>query len=56
MRLQIRTGRDPDAVVTGTEITEMPVNERNAAMLGLQREARQTLDSLRQEAGLYKYE
>lgn len=56
MRLQIRTGRDPDAVVTGTEITEMPVNERNAAMLGLQREARQTLDSLRREAGLCKYE
>ena len=56
MRLQIRAGRDPDAVVTGTEITEMPVNERNAAMLGLQREARQTLDSLRREAGLCKYE
>lgn len=56
MRLQIRAGRDMDAVVTGTEITEMPVNERNAAMLGLQREARQTLDSLRREAGLCKYE
>ncbi len=49
MRLQIRQGLDPDALVTAQEIMEMPVNERHAGMVRLREETKKSLDSLQIE-------
>ncbi len=49
MRLQIRQGLYPDALVTAREIMEMPINERHAGMVRLREETKKSLDSLRIE-------
>ena len=46
MRLQIRQGRDPQALETARQIVAMPVNGRNAGMVRLHEETQKTLDSL----------
>jgi len=46
MRLQIRQGRDKDALRTVRQIALMPVNDRHAGMVRLRRESMVTLDSL----------
>lgn len=46
MRLQIRQGRDAEALETAREIVAMPVNGRNGGMVRLHRETQKTLDSL----------
>ena len=46
MRLQVRQGRDEDALATAQQIVSMPVNGKNAGMVRLQDETRRTLDSL----------
>ena len=47
MRLQIRTGRNQEALQTAQRIVAMPVNERHAGMVRLREETMSTLDSLR---------
>ena len=46
MRLQVRQGRDGEALETAREIVAMPVNERNAGMVRLHGDAEKALDSL----------
>ena len=46
MRLQVRQGEDAAALETAREIVGMPVNERNAGMVRLHRDAAEALDSL----------
>ncbi len=46
MRLQIRQGRDKDALRTARQIALMPVNDRHAGMVRLREESMATLDSL----------
>ena len=46
MRLQIRQGRDAQALETARQIVAMPVNGRNAGMVRLHEETQKTLDSL----------
>lgn len=46
MRLQIRTGRNEDALQTARTIAGVPVNERILSMVNLKEESRKTLDSL----------
>ena len=46
MRLQVRQGRDADALATARQLVLMPVNGRNAGMVRLHGEAQKTLDSL----------
>ena len=46
MRLQIRRGRDTDAISTARVIIGMPVNERHLGMVRLYEETKITLDSL----------
>lgn len=47
MRLQIRTGRNQEALQTAQRIAAMPVNERHTGMVRLREETMSTLDSLR---------
>jgi len=47
MRLQIRTGRNQEAMQTAQRIAAMPVNERHTGMVRLREETMSTLDSLR---------
>ena len=49
MRLQIRTGRDQEALQTAQRIVSMPVNDRHDMMVMLRRETQTTLDSLKNE-------
>lgn len=46
MRLQVRTGRNVEALETARRIVMMPVNERHAGMVKLREETKVTLDSL----------
>ena len=46
MRLQVRQGRDGEALATARQIVAMPVNERNAGMVRLHEDAVKALDSL----------
>ncbi len=46
MRLQVRQGRDVEALETARQIVSMPVNGRNAGMVRLHRDAAEALDSL----------
>ena len=46
MRLQVRTGRNREALETARRIVMMPVNERHAGMVKLREETKVTLDSL----------
>lgn len=47
MRLQIRTGRNQEALQTAQRIAAMPVNKRHTGMVRLREETMSTLDSLR---------
>lgn len=47
MRLQIRMGRNQEALQTAQRIVSMPVNARNDGMVMLHRETESTLDSLK---------
>ncbi len=51
MRLQIRQGRDKDALRTARQIALMPVNDRHAGMVRLREESMATLDSLQAVTG-----
>lgn len=46
MRLQVRTGRNREALETARRIVMMPVNERHEGMVKLREETEVTLDSL----------
>ena len=46
MRMQVRTGRNGEALETARRIVMMPVNERHAGMVKLREETKVTLDSL----------
>lgn len=46
MRLQVRQGRDGEALETARAIVAMPVNDRNTGMVRLHEETQKTLDSL----------
>lgn len=50
MRLQIRTGRNQEALQTAQRIAAMPVNERHAGMVRLRKETLSSLDSLKNMA------
>ena len=51
MRLQVRQGRDGEALATARQIVAMPVNGRNAGMVRLHGDAAQALDSLKTVIG-----
>ena len=51
MRLQVRQGRDGEALATAREIVAMPVNERNAGMVRLHGDTVKALDSLEMVIG-----
>ena len=51
MRLQIRQGRNREALRTARRIAAMPVNDRHAGMVRLRKESMATLDSLKAVLG-----
>lgn len=51
MRLQVRQGRDVEALETARQIVSMPVNGRNAGMVRLHEDAVKALDSLEKVIG-----
>lgn len=52
MRLQIRQGRDEQALETARQIVAMPVNGRNAGMVRLHEQTQKSLDSLAAHAAV----
>ena len=52
MRLQIRQGRDEQALETARQIVAMPVNGRNAGMVRLHEQTQKSLDSLAARAAV----
>ena len=53
MRLQIRQGRDGDALKTARSIAAMPVNDRHEGMKQLKKETMKALDSLNKATTIY---